>query len=265
MTIKKELTCQYCNEIYKHPITLPCGDNICKRHIKELTSNSSSNPFTCPLCNEEHANQSFKVNKLIQKLIESNMHKFEVDPRFKKVYESLKTTIEQLESILKDPENIIYEEMSELKRQVDLDREKLKIQVDALANDIIQQLESYEAKFRADYKANINLKHYNDLGECSKTQLAEYEQCLNLFSTTQKEFKEKSKQSEKIVTDLQPKIDQIKQELFSNILLSYEPMQDKIESFFGKLIIKVIQKNFSLFRNISKLILFFCTRTKKSF
>lgn len=249
MHAKENLTCQYCNEIYKHPITLPCGDNICKQHIKELTSNSSSS-FTCPLCSEEHANQSFKVNKLIQKLIESNMHKFEIEPRFKKAYESLKTEIQKFEYILKDPENIIYEEISELKRQVDLDREKLKVQVDALANDLIQQLDSYEAKFKADYKANIDLKHYNDLVESSKKQLAEYEQCLSLFSTTHKEIKEKGKQSERLAIDLQQKIAQLKQTLFSNIFLSYEPIQDKIESSYGKLIIKVIKKNFCLFVNI---------------
>ena len=236
MHAKENLTCQYCNEIYKHPITLPCGDNICKQHIKELTSNSSS--FTCPLCDEEHANQSFKVNKLIQKLIESNMHKFEIDPKFRKVYESLKTEIANLEKILKDPENVIYEEISELKRQVDLDREQLKSQVDKLANDIIQQLESYEAKFKAEYKANIDLKHYSDLFESSKEQLIEYEQCLNMFSTTHKDLKEKSKH----IPDLQPKLAQLKQKLFSNIFLSYEPMQDKIGSSFGKLVIKVIKK-----------------------
>ena len=39
MNIKEDLTCKYCREIYKNPITLICcGDNICKQHIEELIS-----------------------------------------------------------------------------------------------------------------------------------------------------------------------------------------------------------------------------------
>jgi hypothetical protein len=49
--------------------------------------------------------------------------------------------------LLKDPENFIYEEINELKRKVDLDREKSKKEIDELANDLIQQLESYETTF----------------------------------------------------------------------------------------------------------------------
>jgi hypothetical protein len=42
MNIKEELTCKYCNEVYKNPITLNCcGENICKQHVEELTSNNA--------------------------------------------------------------------------------------------------------------------------------------------------------------------------------------------------------------------------------
>ena len=44
---------------------------------------------------------------------------------------------------------------SELNRQVDLDREKLKNEIDDLSDDLIKQLESCEKKFKAEYK---NLK-----------------------------------------------------------------------------------------------------------
>ena len=238
MNAKEHLTCSYCNEIYKQPIALLCGDTICKQHIDELISNNSTNKFTCPLCNKESLNQNFVVNKLIQNLIESNLHKFEVDSKFKKIYENLKTEIGNLEKILKDPENIIYEEINELKRQVDLDRENLKGEIDSLADGIIQQLESYETRFKAEYKENIHLENYNALVQSSRKQLNEYEQCLNLFSTTSEERNEKSLQIEKITVDLQPKITQLKQSLFSNISLTYRSSNSK--DLFGKLIIKVI-------------------------
>ena len=181
--------------------------------------------------------------KLIQKLIESNMHKFEIDPKFRKVYESLKTEIANLEKILKDPENIIYEEIAELKRQVDLDRERSKSEIDSLADDFIQQLETYETRFKAEYKTNINLENYNALVQSSRKQLNEYEQCLNFFSTTSEERNEKSLQIEKITADLQPKITQLKQSLFSNLSITYNPIPSNTKDLFGKLIVKVISKN----------------------
>ena len=238
MNANENLRCKYCNEIYKDPVALTCGDSICKHHIEELISSSTSNKFNCPLCNRENLNQNFCVNKLIQDLIENDLQNLEVDSKFKKVYENLKAEIANLEKILKDPENIIYEEIAELKRQVDLDRERLKSEIDELANDIIQQLESYETRFKAEYKTNVDLEHFNALIETSKKQLEEYEKSLNKFSTTYKARKEKSLQSENITIDLQPKITELKQNLFSNTSLAYRPSNSK--DLFGKLIIKVI-------------------------
>ena len=65
MNIKDELTCKYCKQIFNNPITLSCGDSICKHHIEELISNNTSNKFACPLCNEEILNQNLSVNKIL--------------------------------------------------------------------------------------------------------------------------------------------------------------------------------------------------------
>ena len=86
MNIKEELTCKYCNEIYSNPIMLSCcGENICKQHIDELIllSSPNTNKFTCPLCNEENANQNFCVNKLIERLLEKELHKLQIDTKYK--------------------------------------------------------------------------------------------------------------------------------------------------------------------------------------
>ena len=119
MNIKEKLACKYCNEIFKIPIFLSCcGENICKHHLNEIISNnSSSKKFTCPLCNEENSNQNLKVNKLIQSLLEIELHEFKMNPIYETVLDNLKKEIANLETILKDPENYIYEQISELKRQ----------------------------------------------------------------------------------------------------------------------------------------------------
>ena len=239
MNIKEELTCKYCNEIYINPIILSCcGENICKQHIDELISNSSSNKFICPFDNQENANENLSINKLIQRLVEKELHKLEIDTEYKSVFHKLKKEIENLETILNSPENFIYEEISELKRQVDLDRETLKIKIDELADGLIKQLESYEKRFNVEYKTKLDFEHYKALVESSKKQLNEYENCLNYFSTKKEERNEKTRQSQNEIVKLESKIKEFKQNLFSNLSITYKPMDNK-GCLFGKLIKKV--------------------------
>ena len=246
MNINERLTCKCCNKIYNNPVALACGDTVCRHHIDELISNnSSSKKFTCPLCNEENSIQNLKVNKLIQSLLEIELHEFKMNPIYETVLDNLKKEIANLETILKDPENYIYEQISELRRQVDLDRENFKSQIDELADVLIQQLESFEKRFKSEYKANVNLQHYNGLVESSKKQLIEYERCLGWFSTTTEERYGKRVESEKLIDELQPITNELKEKLFSNLSLTYESTKIEKADFFGKLIITV-SKNLNL-------------------
>jgi DNA repair exonuclease SbcCD ATPase subunit len=238
MNIREELTCKYCYDIYNSPIILTCcGDNICKHHIEELISNNSLNKFLCPLCNNENTNQNFNVNKLIVNLINKELHKYKLNSKHEAVLNNLKMEIKNLEKILINPENYIYEEINELKRQVDLDKEKLKKEIDKLAHDLIQQLESYEKQFKAECKKNVGIEQYNGLIEASKKQLDEHEKCLSLFSKENEQLEKISKQSENTIQDLQPKLKEIQDKLFSNLSITYKPTNSKsIEGIFGKLV-----------------------------
>jgi hypothetical protein len=156
MNIKEKLSCTYCNQIFRHPITLICcGKNICKKHIEELINEKSTNTFSCPLCSQENSNQNFNSNELIESLIEIELHRFELDPKYETAMNDFKSEIANLESIVKDPENIIYEEIRELKRQVDLDRESLKIQIDTLANGLIEQWKHMRKDLRLNTKQTL--------------------------------------------------------------------------------------------------------------
>jgi hypothetical protein len=240
MNISEILACTYCNQVFEQPIHLfCCGKKICKQHIEELLKEKSTNKLSCPLCLQENTNQNFHCDELVEKLIGMELHKFKLDPKYEVAMNKLKMEIESLAAIIKDPENIIYEEIRELKMQVDLDRESLKSQVDTLSDGLIQQLESYEKKFKAEYKTKIDLEKYNQLVESSRKQLMEFEECLNLFSVDNKAREEKSTEIEKTINILQPNITDIRNELFSNLAISYKPMENKLNGLFGKLIIEV--------------------------
>lgn len=240
MDIKDEFTCRCCNEIYQSPISLICcGENICKQHIEELISKSSSIVFTCPLCMQENSNQNFHINSLLVKLIKKELHKFELGAKYETTLNNLRNQVFNLETILKDPENLIYEEICELKRQVDLDKERLKSQIDKLADELIRELESFEKKFKIDYKANVDLHSYEALAKSARKQLIDYEKCLYLFSAKYKERVEKRNESEKVINKLKTNIKKLKDAVLLNLEIRYKPVRHKEEDLFGKLVIKV--------------------------
>ena len=238
MNINEKLSCKYCREIFKKPVYLICcNKNICKHHIDKIVNEALSNTFSCPLCNQENTKQNFHCNELIEDLIELELHKYKLDPKYKITRDNLMIEIENLEKILKDPENIIYEKLSELKRQVDLDRESIKNEIDTLADGLIQQLESYEKKFKAEYKEKIDLDKYNELVESSRANLKEYEKYLNMFSVENNARNEKTSEIEKLINILQSEIEEIKSKLFSNLRINYKPQVMDRSGSFGKLII----------------------------
>ena len=240
MNIKQELTCNYCNEIFQNPILLTCcNENICKAHIEELISSSSSSEFTCPLCNGENPNSKLNFNKFMQKMLENELHKFKIDAKHKNVFNNLRNEIENLDTIVINAESIIFDEMSELKRQVDLDREQLKMEIDELADGLIQQLQVYEDKFKAEYKKNFELENLNSLAESSRIHLNEYEKVLSSFSANKEGQDEKKKQSENLIRLIQTKKKRAKNALFSNLLIKYRPVETKKEDLFGRLVVNV--------------------------
>ena len=240
MNIQEKLTCRYCHAIFNHPITLICcGENICKQHIDELIKESSSNKFMCPFCSQENANQNFHCVKLIQNLIDMELHKFKMDPKYKTALHNLNKEIERLEVILKDPESIIFEEISELKRQVDLDRESLKMEIDYQADGLIQELESYEKIFKTKYQNNVDFVTLNDLLESSRKKLKDFENCLNLFSVENNERFETTGVIEKTINILQTEFEDIKYELMSNLIINYRPFEKNLGMLLGKLIVEV--------------------------
>ena len=176
------------------------------------------------------------MNKLIQRLIKRELHEFRLNPKYENSLNSLKTEIENFETILKDPENYIFEEISELKRQVDLDRERLKNEIDDSASDLIKQLESYEKKFMTEFKANIDVDSYNDLVESFKNQLKNYEKFLRLFSVENEKRDEKCNEIQKQIETLQLKTREVKNKSFSKVSLKY---QKQTENIFGRLIVQV--------------------------
>jgi hypothetical protein len=68
---KSQMTCSYCSKIFKNPIVLPCGDFICRYHLKERDV-VKQNKFKCKKCNDKFSDKTnrFKSNNELTRLIE---------------------------------------------------------------------------------------------------------------------------------------------------------------------------------------------------
>ena len=108
-------------------------------------------------------------------------------------------------------------------------------QIEEIHTQIIKKLESYEKKF----KSSVEIENYNGVVEASRKQLVEYEKCLSLFSVENEKRAEKYNECERVIKDLQQSVIEVKNKLFSNLSITYEPMEKNGKDLFGKLIIKV--------------------------
>ncbi len=93
--------------------------------------------------------KKFATNETIEKLL-----KIEIGDKFANLGDVYLQTTNQLNSLednfckvndlIKDPKNFIYEKISDLKREIDLRKEKLKAEIDKTCAEMIAKLDEYQ-------------------------------------------------------------------------------------------------------------------------
>jgi WD40 repeat protein len=222
----KDLICKFkdCKLILENPVTLPCGNSICKHHLEQFEDQCQK--YNCVFCQDEHEipKNGFGINKIIALMIQNY---FESDPLRKKIIESFDNLIESVKDYQNiEPDNCIYDYFANIINQVDLHREELIKEINDRSEEIIKQLKEKE-KF---YKLNAP--------KLSKID-------LNKIETWKKEMRRAEKnQNElnKLFNDIDNENNEIKKQTkqTKNNLLFDESIEfKKIEksSLFGQLII----------------------------
>ena len=139
-----------------------------------------------------------------------------------------------------DPKNAIYTKISELKRQVDLDRETAKLKIDQAADKIINKLDKYESDLKAECHKISDSEYNASLVANMKIKLAEYESILRSLSKTHQDRENKSKEINHSIFILETEIQEYESKLFKNKTLEYQPMKNIIGPAFGKLILSFL-------------------------
>ena len=169
MSLKLDLLCTYCSQILERPVQLPCSDTICGAHLLEK-SVLKEDRFCCPTCHETHTNMRdnplVKPNKAMQKLLDNERHlsgeeralKASLETGFAQMFE----LCEQFEASKVSLDADCHEHFAEIRRQIDVRREELKLKVDKIALAMIDEVKRFESKYATNLNgrmADVQLKH----------------------------------------------------------------------------------------------------------
>ena len=236
MNINEDFTCKHCKDTFVDPVFLNCcGENVCKKHIDK------SSAFKCPFdCGSNIEIKNIQINKVLKNLMEREIHKFKIDPKYEAIIKNLSHKIKQIEILHSDPELFIYNNFNELKRLVDLDRENAKVEIDKIADEIIQKLDSNEKELKSECKSTGDFEYYGKLIANLKADLTDHEKFFKSLIITDHERENKSEEIEQTIIVLESEIKEYENKLMKNKTIEYDPMQTKISTIFGKLIVSEI-------------------------
>ena len=131
-----------CGLIYENPVTLVCGNNLCKKHLSQLCANQANNVkhFKCYFCNKQHTmpENGFCVNELLNGFVKEYINN---DPTRKKLIDLVKN----LEKVIKDHESfnsneVISKFFKQTKEKIKLHEEKMLKVISQKSTELIEQL-----------------------------------------------------------------------------------------------------------------------------
>ena len=183
------LTCKQCEEILNEPVTLDCGDNVCKYHIDEARQQAT--PFKCPKCNDtfDPRNKIFKINNDLKNLANKQLSEQNLDKANEDMLKNFRDKIEILQG-MHNGQGSTDNRFSEMRNQIEIDKNELKNQIDILVKDIMESLDSYEKGYK---------KYYSDLVIKGLSDLNKYERALK--SSKSEGFKKQKCEEVKNNTD----------------------------------------------------------------
>jgi len=177
--MESALICRFknCNKFFKDPILLPCYESICNNHLKDIKEDK----FNCVFCKKDHQipENGFLLQKSLIDILNLNFHLTDQGKEAKKVLKELEKCIEDIEMINNDPENYIFEYFLNIRNKIDLERERLKLSIDMISDQLMIKLNDYqkECKLNLDKIKQLNKQTQIDLNKL-KQQTSDWQEML---------------------------------------------------------------------------------------
>lgn len=241
--IKSYLNCVICFELLNEPVSLPCGEMICSKHIDEYSSkefiefqdpDNYQITFECCKCESVHniPEEGFYRVKALEKILELEVEKIK-STKFsdcKIIIDELQEQVELGENILSDAELFIFEYFGKIKKEVSLQRETLKNNIDNYYELILEKVESSELDC---YKIAENTETVSTQLNYTRNELKQLTEELDSFNIDDTVYQS----IENKAINLKPKFlsltETLKNNLLGNILYKFNPKEMNVEDMFG--------------------------------
>ncbi len=242
------ITCKFCNETYKDPVVLPCGETLCKKDIEKL---SLENERACLFCTEEHdLSLSYPINRLLLKLIKSNVENYfsmsKSYDRTKKICMNLKDKFDEYYDLLYKPVDYLNEHFDLLKKQIDLCRNKIHLVIEKRYDQMVRDLDMFKAECQSSIESK-NSKPKSELDNEVIEKSIEFDNLnkrlnqwiydLNEFNFHKEQMlNEIYQEAHFIQKDFEHRIDVMKNQLFIGMSCQFDPLPiDSNANLFGNL------------------------------
>ena len=235
--IRNFFDCDVCKELLVDPITIPCGNTVCKKHLDKLLKNISKdkNTFKCEKCQDEHSvpKKGFIVNRRMQEGLEIQFNTLKLTPIYdecKNEIKAAKDNVAEIEKLEKNAESYIYEYFEDIKRQVDIRREDLKEKIDKYSDEVIQSIEGTQVNY---IKLSKEVNQITTNIEKSKKELSEFIKRFDTFEIDEKKFETIKQSVVDLNTNFKRIIDDYNDSLVGNKEYSFNFKEIPVADIFG--------------------------------
>jgi WD40 repeat protein len=202
---KEKCKCLFCNKILANPVRLPCNILVCEDHTKNLVNNI----FKCKSCLENHKvpSNGFIQDVDLKRKIDSDIHlttserehKFSLNSLFEKMFE----LFDDFNLKFNEFEYFNHEHFAEIERQIEIRRERLKIKIDEISEEMLNKAKEKKCKFIEISKSNS----INELKERIEREKIETLEQFRLLDFSIQAIQDIQIQQENNLKELQEKLD----------------------------------------------------------
>ena len=221
---KSSLACSYCSKIFKDPIELPCSHNLCKGHLAEKNI-AQQNKIKCGECKKDFQikDNDFKSTTLVNKLLDEHVYLSDEGVSLKKqIEESIRKFFQLYEEFTLNKTNRdldVHNNFQEIRRNIDLHREKLKEKIDDIYMEMIEKTKKFEAIYLKSLEAQLEASLQSFETKSLEQSLKETEDTFRDPNLLIESIREMQRQQEEAIARLTLKLEeqsQVKDNLIQN-------------------------------------------------
>lgn len=246
--IMKAINCSECQQVLETPIILPCQHSICQKHVNEK---NIGDKIRCSKCGVEHeipAN-GFLVVEALCEIIESQIGSIDFGSVHKEAVEScgqLGRYIQDIENLLSDPSEYIYEEISRLKNRLQVKSEEIKFKIDIETDKLLNKLNDYQNQCKTSLSNEFYLKEKANF-EVGKNyfsvNLDMWKAYLNEVKVDEEKWREITEQSRNAIDELEESFKIFKGDLLGSEFYNYQDEVDFFEENFFEALLRPSKDN----------------------